>query len=287
MQARYSEISKFIEVKNLIIDYSRVDEEGHTVLATRAVDDVSFGIERGSFVAIVGENGSGKSTLAKSLNGLIVPSSGEVTVEGMKTTDEDRLWDIRSKVGMVFQNPDNQIVSSIVEDDVAFGPENLGVPPEEIRKRVDEALKRVDMYDCKDKGAHMLSGGQKQRIAIAGAVAMRPECIVFDEPTAMLDPRGRRQVMSIIRELNDEGITCILITHFMEEAEQADRVIVMKNGKIYSDSTPNELFSNHELIEGAGLEMPPLIALREKVQSLGVAIPDDIVTVEQLVNYLK
>ena len=231
-------------------------------------------------------NGSGKSTLAKSLNGLLMPASGEVLVDGISTADGEHLWDIRSRVGMVFQNPDNQIVSSIVEDDVAFGPENLGVPPEEIRRRVDDALKRVDMYDCKDKGAHMLSGGQKQRIAIAGAVAMRPECIVFDEPTAMLDPKGRRRVMDIIRELNADGITCILITHFMEEAAQADRVIVMKDARIYSDSTPDELFSNRELIEGAGLEMPPIIQLREQLASRGVKISEAVTDVEGLTQFI-
>lgn len=284
---RCTEINSFIEVRNLIIDYTRIDEEGHSSLVKRAVNDVSFTIEKGSFVSVVGMNGSGKSTMAKALNGLLLPSEGEVLVDGMSTRNEDDLWNIRSRVGMVFQNPDNQIVSSIVEDDVAFGPENIGVPPEEIRRRVDDALRRVDMYDCKDKGAHMLSGGQKQRIAIAGTVAMRPECIVFDEPTAMLDPSGRRQVMDIIRELNNDGITCILITHFMEEAAQADRVIVMKDGKIYSDSTPDELFADRVLIEGAGLEMPPIIDLREKVAALGVDIPESIVTTEQLEAFLR
>lgn len=281
-QVRYTEISNFIEVKNLIIDYTRVDDEGRTVLATRAVNDVSFTVEKGSFISVVGMNGSGKSTMAKALNGLLLPSEGEVIVDGMSTADEDRIWDIRSRVGMVFQNPDNQIVSSIVEDDVAFGPENIGVPSEEIRKRVDSALRKVDMYDCKDKGAHMLSGGQKQRIAIAGAIAMRPQCIVFDEPTAMLDPRGRKQVMEIIHELNEDGITCILITHFMEEAAQADRVIVMKEGQIYSDTTPEELFSDRKLIEGAGLEMPPLIDLRDRA-----GLPESITTIEDMICQLK
>lgn len=246
----------FISVRNLIVDFKRVDEEGKEVLATRALNAVNLDIEKGSFVAVVGMNGSGKSTLAKCLNGLIVPTSGEVLVDDMLTSDDTRLWDIRKKVAMVFQNPDNQIVSSIVEDDVAFGPENLGIEPSEIRKRVDAALKRVDMYDCREKGAHMLSGGQKQRIAIAGAVAMRPECIVFDEPTAMLDPKGRRQVMEIIRDLNDSGITTILITHFMEEAEQADRIVVMYEGQVLCDACPEKLFKNTELIRKAGLELP-------------------------------
>lgn len=246
----------FISVRNLIVDFKRVDEEGKEVLATRALNAVNLDIEKGSFVAVVGMNGSGKSTLAKCLNGLIVPTFGEVLVDGMLTNDDTRLWDIRKKVAMVFQNPDNQIVSSIVEDDVAFGPENLGVEPSEIRKRVDAALKRVDMYDCREKGAHMLSGGQKQRIAIAGAVAMRPECIVFDEPTAMLDPKGRRQVMEIIRDLNDSGITTILITHFMEEAEQADRIVVMYEGQVLCDACPEKVFKNTELLRKAGLELP-------------------------------
>lgn len=257
----------FISVRNLIVDFLRVDEDGNECLGTRALDGVSLDIEKGSSVAVVGMNGSGKSTLAKCLNGLIVPTSGEVVVDGMSTNDDSLLWDIRRKIAMVFQNPDNQIVSSIVEDDVAFGPENLGVEPEEIRERVDAALKRVNMYDCRNKGAHMLSGGQKQRIAIAGAVAMRPECIVFDEPTAMLDPQGRQQVIDIIKDLNANGITTILITHFMEEAEQADRVIVMKDATILSDSTPEELFHNSELIERAGLEMPIALALDTAVKS--------------------
>lgn len=272
----------FISVRNLIVDFTHVNEEGLEELKTRAIDDVSFDIEKGSFVSIIGMNGSGKSTLAKCLNGLIMPKSGEVYVDGLSTYDEEHLWDIRSRVGMVFQNPDNQIVSSLVEDDVAFGPENLGIDPVEIRKRVDSALKQVDMYDCRDKGAHMLSGGQKQRIAIAGALAMRPECIIFDEPTAMLDPKGRKQVMKIIKELNQEGITTILITHYMHEAEQADRIIILKDGKIYSDGKPSELFSSRELIEGAGLEMPPLIDLRDRA-----GLPETVTTIEDIICLLK
>ena len=231
-------MSVAISVRDLIFEYMRSDEQNGEEKIFRAVDDVSFDIEDGSFVAIVGRNGSGKSTLAKNLNGLLVPTSGSVIAYGMNTKNDDRIWDIRSDVGMVFQNPDNQIVSSIVEDDVAFGPENLGVDPVEIRTRVDEALKSVDMYDERLKGPHMLSGGQKQRIAIAGAIAMRPRCIIFDEPTAMLDPKGRAQVMSIIKKLNRESMTAILITHFMDEAVQADRIIAMKDGKICSDGTP-------------------------------------------------
>ena len=272
----------FIEVRNLAVEFTRVTEDGREVAGKRAIDGIDLDIEKGSFVAVVGMNGSGKSTLAKCLNGLIVPTVGDVTVEGMNTKDDARLWDIRRRVGMVFQNPDNQIVSSIVEDDVAFGPENLGIPPEEIRQRVDKALKQVGMYEHRLKGAHMLSGGQKQRIAIAGAVAMRPECIVFDEPTAMLDPRGRASVMEIIRELNSEGITTVLITHFMSEAAKADRIIVLKAGHLLSDSTPRELFADMDMINRAGLELPPVVELREKL-----GLPDSIMTADDMIAELR
>ena len=272
---------KFIEVKNLKIEFTKIDESGREVPGKTALDGISLDIEKGSFVAVVGMNGSGKSTLAKCFNGLLVPSAGRVIVGGFDTAEEAHIWDVRCRVGMVFQNPDNQIVSSIVEDDVAFGPENLGIEPKEIRRRVDDALKRVGMYELRDKGAHMLSGGQKQRIAIAGAIAMRPECIVFDEPTAMLDPKGRASVMSIIRDLNAEGITCILITHFMSEAEQADRVIVLKNGKVLCDRTPEELFSDKEMIERAGLEMPPAIEIRDKA-----GLPEHLTTADEIADYI-
>jgi energy-coupling factor transporter ATPase len=272
---------KFIEVKDLTIEFTRIDESGREVPGKTALDGISLDIEKGSFVAIVGMNGSGKSTLAKCFNGLLVPSAGRVIVGGFDTAEEEHIWDVRRRVGMVFQNPDNQIVSSIVEDDVAFGPENLGVEPKEIRRRVDDALRRVGMYELKDKGAHMLSGGQKQRIAIAGAIAMRPECIVFDEPTAMLDPKGRASVMSIIRDLNAEGITCILITHFMSEAEQADRVIVLKKGKVLCDRTPEALFSDREMIERAGLEMPPAIEIRDKA-----GLPERLTTADDIADYI-
>ena len=272
---------KFIEVKNLKIEFTKIDESGREVPGKTALDGISLDIEKGSFVAVVGMNGSGKSTLAKCFNGLLVPSAGRVIVGGFDTAEEAHIWDVRCRVGMVFQNPDNQIVSSIAEDDVAFGPENLGIEPKEIRRRVDDALKRVGMYELRDKGAHMLSGGQKQRIAIAGAIAMRPECIVFDEPTAMLDPKGRASVMSIIRDLNAEGITCILITHFMSEAEQADRVIVLKNGKVLCDRTPEELFSDKEMIERAGLEMPPAIEIRDKA-----GLPEHLTTADDIADYI-
>lgn len=272
----------FIEIRDLTVEFTRIAEDGSEVPGTRAIDGISLDIEQGSFVSVTGMNGSGKSTLAKCLNGLLLPTSGSVYVDGMNTRDDDKLWDIRSRVGMVFQNPDNQIVSSIVEDDVAFGPENLGIPPFEIRKRVDEALKQVGMYEHRLKGAHMLSGGQKQRVAIAGAIAMRPECIVFDEPTAMLDPMGREAVMKMILELNAEGITTILITHFMNEAAQADRMIVMQKGKVLADGAPSDIFSDLEMIDRAGLELPPLIELREKA-----GLPGHILTAEDLAAELK
>ena len=269
----------FIEIRDLTVEFTRIAEDGAEVPGTRAIDGISLDIEKGSFVSVVGMNGSGKSTLAKCLNGLLLPSRGDVTVEGMNTKDDGKLWDIRSKVGMVFQNPDNQIVSSIVEDDVAFGPENLGIPPEEIRKRVDSALRQVGMYDQRLKGAHMLSGGQKQRVAIAGAIVMKPDCIVFDEPTAMLDPQGREAVMNMILELNSEGITTILITHFMNEAALADRIIVMKKGTVISDGSPREIFSDLSMIDSAGLELPPVIELRQKL-----GLPDSIMTPEELAD---
>lgn len=274
----------FIEIENLTYEYYRQECEDE---ASLALDNVSLSIEEGSFVAICGINGSGKSTLAKNLNGLLIPTSGRVLVDGMDTSDDEHIWDIRSRVAMVFQNPDNQIVSSIVEDDVAFGPENLGIEPAEIRRRVDDALTQVGMYKHRGKGAHMLSGGQKQRIAIAGAVAMRPECIVFDEPTAMLDPSGRSKIMKIIRQLNSEGITTILITHFMSEAAQADRLIVMKDGRVYSDCSPMEFYSDSELVEGAGLELPPIIQLREKIRAKGVDIPTSVIDEEELIEYIE
>ena len=277
----YTQNVNFIEVRDLKIEFTKIDENGTEVPGKVALNGVSLDIEKGSFVAVVGMNGSGKSTLAKCFNGLLIPTAGSVKVDGFDTADDSTIWEVRSRVGMVFQNPDNQLVSSIVEDDVAFGPENLGVDPAEIRRRVDDALKRVGMYEKKDRGAHMLSGGQKQRVALAGAIAMRPDCIVFDEPTAMLDPKGREGVMSIIKDLNAEGITCILITHFMNEAEQADRVIVLKKGKLLCDRTPAELFSDREMIERAGLEMPPAIDIRDKA-----GLPESLTTADEIAEYI-
>lgn len=279
-------MSSIISVKDLTFEYSTHDDVSGEERVTRAIDGVSFDVEKGSFVAIAGMNGSGKSTLAKCLNGLLLPSSGDVTVMGYNTRDDDTIWDLRSNIAMVFQNPDNQIVSSLVEDDVAFGPENLGIDPAEIRTRVDEALKAVGMYENRRKGAHQLSGGQKQRVAIAGAVAMRPECIVFDEPTAMLDPQGRERVMEIIKQLNGQGITTILITHFMEEAAQAQRIIVMKKGRIFADASPAQLFSENEKLREAGLEKPSAVILKDRLNARGLNIDSTVISGEQLTDWI-
>lgn len=272
----------FIKVEDLTFEYVK-SEDG---TAVRAIDSVSFSVERGSFTAVIGQNGSGKSTLAKNINALLVPTSGRVMVDGLDTSVPEHVWDVRSRVAMVFQNPDNQIVSSIVEDDVAFGPENLGIEPAEIRKRVDEALTGVEMYDFRKKAPHMLSGGQKQRIAIAGAVAMEPECIVFDEPTAMLDPRGRDEVMSVIKRLNGKGITVLLITHFMEEAAQADKIIVMDRGVKKMEGTPEEIFLRADELKAISLDVPPAVDLAMKLRERGIDIPEGILTIDDMVNCL-
>lgn len=273
----------FIKVENLIYDYMKTDEGGAPV-ATRAIKGVSFNIERGSFTAIIGQNGSGKSTLAKNLNGLLLPTEGRVCVDGLDTSVPENVWNVRQKVAMVFQNPDNQIVSAIVEDDVAFGPENLGIDPAEIRRRVDSALDGVEMGDYKEKAPHMLSGGQKQRIAIAGAVAMEPECIVFDEPTAMLDPKGRREVLGIARDLNSKGMTVVFITHFMEEAACADHVIVMDGGLIKMEGTPREVFAREEELLSLSLGVPAAVQLASRLRKRGVDIPEGVLTDEELVR---
>ncbi|WP_027869926.1 energy-coupling factor transporter ATPase [Eubacterium sp. AB3007] len=278
-------MKKIIQVENLKYDYIREGEDQQAE-PVHAIKGVSFCVEEGSFTAIIGQNGSGKSTLAKNLNGLFVPSEGVVYVDGWDTADDEHIWDVRQAAGMVFQNPDNQLVSSIVEDDVAFGPENLGVDPTLIRERVDEALDAVRMGDFKRKSPHMLSGGQKQRVAIAGVVAMRPRCIVFDEPTAMLDPRGRRDIMKIIHQLNQEGVTVILITHFMDEAVQADRVIIMNNGEILLDGTPAEVFREHDLIRSVNLELPMSVELAVNLRRRGIRIPEDVVTVEDMIAFV-
>ncbi len=248
-----------------------------------ALKDVTATIKKGSFTAIIGTNGSGKSTLARHLNALLIPTDGELYVEGMKTSDFSHIWDIRQKVGMVFQNPDNQLVAAIVEEDVAFGPENIGVPSEEIRKRVDDALEKVGMTACRTYSPAMLSGGQKQRIAIAGILAMKPDCIVLDEPTAMLDPKGRREVMDTIHGLNEkEGITIVLITHFMEEAVTADHVMVVEKGELRMEGTPKEVFSQAEKLTAWGLDVPVAADLAHGLRKKGLSIPEDCMTDEEL-----
>ena len=267
-----------IEVNHLSHLY--VDENGNDV---RALDDVSLSIRRGEFVAIIGTNGSGKSTLAKHFNVLLQPTEGTVTVCGFNTLDDEHIWNIRQHVGMVFQNPDNQIVAAVVEEDVAFGPENLGVPSAEIRKRVDNALAAVNMTEYAEHGPHLLSGGQKQRIAIAGVLAMKPDCIVLDEPTAMLDPKGRLEVLETIHRLNkEEGITIVIITHFMEEAVTADRVVVMKNGVKLQEGTPREIFTQVDTLKDLGLDVPVAAEVASKLIQNGVDIPNDIITNDEL-----
>lgn len=249
----------------------------------KALDDVSATIEKGSFTAIIGTNGSGKSTLARHLNALMVPTSGEIFVEGMNTADYEKIWDIRQKVGMVFQNPDNQLVAALVEEDVAFGPENLGIPPDEIRKRVNEALEKVGMTAYRTHSPAMLSGGQKQRVAIAGILAMHPDCIVLDEPTAMLDPKGRAEVMHTIHELNEkEGITIVLITHFMEEAVTADHVLVVDRSRLQMEGTAREVFSQADRLSKMGLDVPVAADLAHGLRQHGYDIPEDCMTDEEL-----
>lgn len=245
------------------------------------VEHVNLNIKKGDFVAVLGHNGSGKSTLAKLSNSILIPESGRVLVNGMDTADEALSYDIRRTVGVVFQNPDNQIVASIVEEDVAFGPENLGVPPDELRRRVDDALKAVGMYEYRHHEPHKLSGGQKQRVAIAGMIAMLPECIVLDEPTAMLDPKGRKEVMDTVRRLNRErGITVVFITHFMEEAAEADRVVVMDDAKILLDGTPKDVFTKAELLKSIGLDIPKAAALAAELRANGVPMRGDVLTAD-------
>ncbi|MGN0720563.1 MAG: energy-coupling factor transporter ATPase [Anaerovoracaceae bacterium] len=275
-------MDNIITIENLTFEYMR-GEESQPV---RAISNLNLEIERGSFTAIIGKNGSGKSTLAKNLNGLLLPTEGVIYVDGYDTRDDSSIWNVRQTAGMVFQNPDNQLVSAIVEDDVAFGPENLGIDPVEIRRRVDKALEDVNMGQFKKKAPHLLSGGQKQRIAIAGVVAMKPKCIIFDEPTAMLDPKGRAEIMSIIDELHAEGITVILITHFMDEAVRADRVIIMHEGKILLDGTPQQVFEQEELIRSVNLDVPLMVEMGAKLRRAGIDVPADIITEEEMVEFI-
>lgn len=270
-------MDNYIDFQNVTFHYDGQQEE--------VIENFNMKIKKGDFVAILGHNGCGKSTVAKLCNAIEAPQSGKIYIDGIDTCEENKLYDIRQRVGMVFQNPDNQIVATIVEDDVAFGPENLGVEPKEIRKRVDEALKCVSMYDFRLFEPHKLSGGQKQRVAIAGIIAMKPECIVLDEPTAMLDPRGRREVMQTVRMLNkDYGITVLFITHYMDEAVKADRVIVMDGGKIILDGKPKEVFTNIDTLKNAGLTVPEATELSAELIKSGIKLQKDILDIDELYN---
>ena len=274
-------MENIIKVDKLSFEY--ITEED----SFKAIDGLELDVREGEFVVIIGHNGSGKSTLSKNLNAILFPTEGDIYVDGINTKDEDRLWDIRQTAGMVFQNPDNQIVATVVEEDVAFGPENLGIEPEEIQKRVKEALENVGMYDLKDRQPHMLSGGQKQRVAIAGIIAMKPKCIIFDEATAMLDPSGRKEVMNTIKKLNkEENITVLHITHFMEEAVNADRVIVMEKGKKVIEGTPKEVFSKIDRLKAIGLDVPYMAELSYLLKKEGLVINKSVLTVDEMVNEL-
>lgn len=278
---------KIIKAANLVFDYIRRNEEGEVEDVNRALDHLNVEIEKGSFVAVLGHNGSGKSTLAKLINGILLPAEGTVWVSEMDTADEERIWDVRKTAGMVFQNPDNQIIGNIVEEDVGFGPENIGVPTEEIWKRVDESLRAVGMTMYRKRSPNRLSGGQKQRVAIAGVMAMKPQCIVLDEPTAMLDPNGRRDVIRTIHELNRaEGITILLITHYMEEVIDADRVIVMDDGKIIMDGTPREIFSRVEELKSCRMDVPQVTELAWELRKHGVSLPECVLRKEELIEAL-
>lgn len=276
-----------IKASRLIFDYIRRDEDDHVEEVTRAINEMNLDIKEGDFVAILGHNGSGKSTFAKQINGILLPTEGTVWVSDMNTADDSHIWDIRKTAGMVFQNPDNQIIGNIVEEDVGFGPENLGVPTDEIWRRVDESLEAVGMTAYRLKSPNKLSGGQKQRVAIAGVMAMRPRCIILDEPTAMLDPNGRKEVIRTVRELNrKEGITVLLITHYMEEVIDADRVIVMDDGRLVMDGTPQEIFSRVAELKSYRLDVPQVTELAWELKQEGVQLPDGILTIDDLMKYL-
>jgi len=281
-----------VKASKLIFEYIRRDEEENIEEVKRAIDDVDVDIKQGDFVAVLGHNGSGKSTFAKHINGILMPSEGTVLVSGIDTRDEDHIWDVRRTAGMVFQNPDNQIIGNIVEEDVGFGPENIGVPTDEIWRRVDESLDAVGMAAYRLQSPNKLSGGQKQRVAIAGVMAMRPQCIILDEPTAMLDPNGRKEVIRTLRQLNKaENITVLLITHYMEEAVHADRIIVMDDGRIVMDGTPREIFSRVKELKSHGLDVPQATELAWELKEAGLPLSDGILSrrelVEQLVPLLK
>lgn len=271
-----------------MFEYIRRDDEGNVEGITRAVDEVDLDVRQGDFVAILGHNGSGKSTLAKHLNAILYPTEGTVWVDGMDTTDDKELWNIRQEAGMVFQNPDNQIIGQVVEEDVGFGPENMGIPTEEIWERVEESLKAVGMYKYRKFSPNKLSGGQKQRVSIAGVIAMHPKCIILDEPTAMLDPNGRKEVVRAVRALNDvEGITVLLITHYMEEIIYADKVFVMDKGKVAMQGTPREIFSQVDQLRQLRLDVPQVTLLAYELKKSGINLPEGILTVEELTAELK
>ena len=277
-----------IEVKDLSFEYPVTDDEGNVIAGNKVLENINLEIPKGQFLAVLGHNGCGKSTLAKHFNGILTGNSGKVYVNGIDTADDDKIYDVRQTVGMVFQNPDNQLVATIVEEDVAFAPENLGIPPAEIRERVDEALNAVDMYKYRLHSAHQLSGGQKQRIAIAGVIAMRPQCIVLDEPTAMLDPKGRKSVMKTIKRLNKEfGITVVLITHYMDEAAQAERVVVMDGGRIIMDDVPKKIFSQVEKLNEVGLDVPQVTQLAYELKKEGIDISLEVLTEEDMLEEIE
>lgn len=277
-----------IESKNLSFDYIRRDENGNVEGITRAVDNVSMSVEQGDFIAILGHNGSGKSTFAKHLNAILYPTEGTVYVGGKDTRKEENIWDVRQTAGMVFQNPDNQIIGQVVEEDVGFGPENLGIPTKEIWERVEESLKAVGMYEYRKHSPNKLSGGQKQRVSIAGVIAMHPKCIVMDEPTAMLDPTGRKEVIRAARALNDvERVTIILITHYMEEVIYADKVFVMDKGAIVLSGTPKEVFSHVEELKELRLDVPQVTMLAHELKKQGLPLPDGILTIDEFVAEMK
>lgn len=272
-----------IKSEDLVFKYVNAEEQTEKI----AINHVSMEVKKGEFLVVLGHNGSGKSTMAKHMNALLLPSGGKMYVDGLDTSDIENIWEVRRRAGMVFQNPDNQLVATIVEEDVAFGPENLGVDPKEIRERVDDSLKAVGMYEYRKHAPHLLSGGQKQRIAIAGILAMRPKCIVLDEPTAMLDPSGRKEVMKTIKEVNKKfGITIILITHYMDEAAQADRIIVMDKGEKVMEGVPREIFSQVERVKSIGLDVPQVTELAYELQKEGIDISTEILNIDEMVNAL-
>ena len=276
-----------VKTSDLVFEYIRRDEEGNVEGITTAVDNVSLDIAQGEFIAILGHNGSGKSTLAKHINAILNPTEGTVWVDGMDTSEEEKVWEIRQTAGMVFQNPDNQIIGQVVEEDVGFGPENMGIPTKEIWERVEESLRAVGMYQFRKYSPNKLSGGQKQRVSIAGVLAMHPKCIVLDEPTAMLDPSGRKEVIRAVRGLNQvEGVTVILITHYMEEIIHADRVFVMDKGRIAMEGTPREIFSQVERLKELRLDVPQVTLLAHELKMRGLDLPDGILTAEELADAL-